>query len=274
MIDRQLDAFFERHEHLCSISTGAAIIGSAAIGAGASFLGAGEQSDAGEAAAALQMAQYTQTRKDLKPYRLTGYSALNRLSQMFLGGTVEGLDPVTGKVLSKKQKKSGAPDLAGTPFEDLFEDGPAGTDGDAADGAAADAPAADAPSPDYTEFYKSPGYEFRYDEGVNALDKSASARGRLSSGGHERELIRYGQGFASEEFNNYANRLSDLAGIGYSATTAGGEFGATAAANAGNAMINAGTARASGYAGAANALNAGLGNALYDWGTQDDYSGS
>ncbi len=123
--------------------------------------------------------------------------------------------------------------------------------------------------PDYSAFFKSPGYQFRLDEGVRAIDRSASARGQLMSGGIQRELTRYGQGLASSEFNSYANRLSDLAGIGSSVATAGGQLGATAAgqvgasaANIGQSIMAAGSARASGIIGSNNALNQGIQGAL------------
>lgn len=131
-------------------------------------------------------------------------------------------------------------------------------------------------------FKKTPGYRFRMREGTRALDRSASARGRLMSGGHERELLRYGQGLASEEFGNYANRLASLAGIGQSATSQTAALGQQTGANmaalglqgaqgAGNAMFNAGTARASGYVGAANAFTGAGNNAMFLYGAQQGW---
>ena len=122
-------------------------------------------------------------------------------------------------------------------------------------------------------FMETPGYQFRFDEGLRALDRSASARGRLLGGGYGRELTRYGQGVASAEFENYANRLASLALMGQRATTASATLGAGAAGNiastrmagaAGeaNMLMGAGTARASGYAGAANAASGGVSNYL------------
>lgn len=165
------------------------------------------QASAFSGAADLQYKQYKTTRRDLAPYRETGYDALGALSDLFLPGEGEGGD-----------------------------------------------------APDFSAFYESPGYNFRFDEGVRALDRSASAKGRLMSGGHERELTRYGQGFASGEYNNYVNRLAALAGIGQTATTQTGQFGADAARAQGQFIGNAGTARASGYVGTANALLEGQRN--------------
>lgn len=127
-----------------------------------------------------------------------------------------------------------------------------------------------------SRFVETPGYEFRFNEGIRALDRSAAARGRLRGGGHERELIRYGQGIATDEFGNYANRLAAIAGMGQGATVATGTFGQQTAGNIGDILMRsasgqaqllggASTARASGYVGAANALSGGLSNyMLYD----------
>ncbi len=126
-----------------------------------------------------------------------------------------------------------------------------------------------ADGPDYSSFFKSPGYQFRLDEGVRAIDRSASARGMLMSGGIQRELTRYGQGLASAEFNTYANRLSALAGIGQTANQSAGQFGSAAAGQVGqtsNALAGTiqagGTAQAGGIIGSSNALTQGLQGAL------------
>lgn len=93
----------------------------------------------------------------------------------------------------------------------------------------------------------SPSYAFRFDEGQRALERSAAARGDLFSGGTGRELTRYGQDFASTEFDADFRRLGTLAGDGQAATggvvQVAGQYGNNAADNA----TRAGAARASGY---------------------------
>lgn len=120
-------------------------------------------------------------------------------------------------------------------------------------------------SPDYSAFYKSPGYDFRFDEGQRAIERSAAARGGLMSGGMGRELTRYGQGFASGEFNNYANRLASLAGIGQTAVGQSGQLGSAAAGQVGQTsgqlgqtILAGGQAQASGIVGAGNAWATGI----------------
>jgi hypothetical protein len=107
-----------------------------------------------------------------------------------------------------------------------------------------------------TSFQTSPGYQFRMDEGVRAIDRAASARGLLGSGARLRQLTAYGQGLAGDEYNNYWNRLASLGGIGQTAAQQ------TAQTNA-SALMQAGQAQAAGGINATNAtlggLNAGLG---------------
>lgn len=52
-----------------------------------------------------------------------------------------------------------------------------------------------------------PGYQFRMTQGVNALDRSAAARGMLNSGAQQKALTQYGQGLASSELNNAFQRV-------------------------------------------------------------------
>jgi hypothetical protein len=124
------------------------------------------------------------------------------------------------------------------------------------------------------DFTADPGYQFRMDEGMKGLQGSAAARGGLLSGGTLKALTKYGQNYASGEYQNAYNRYNtDLTGrFNRLATVAGvGQTANTALANAGNAnteqqigaQYGGANARASGYVGMANALSGGaqqLGN--------------
>ncbi len=132
---------------------------------------------------------------------------------------------------------------------------------------------------DWSYESSSPSYDFRLQEGQNALERSAAARGDLFSGGTGRELTRYGQDFASNEFEADWRRLGELAGDGEDATgttiQVAGNYGNNATSN-----INAaGNARASGYAaqGQANAdmwstIGGGIG-AFYGLGQRSGWFG-
>lgn len=65
---------------LCNAWVGAAIIGSAVIGAGSNLLASDKQSKTADKVAQMQMQQYGQTREDLSPYRAAGASALDTLN--------------------------------------------------------------------------------------------------------------------------------------------------------------------------------------------------
>jgi hypothetical protein len=120
-----------------------------------------------------------------------------------------------------------------------------------------------------TSFQESPGYRFAFDEGVNAVDRAASARGMLNSGARLRELTRFGQGMANQEYGNWMNRLQGLAGVGQTATGQSASLAQGAASqgagmmqqagqNIANTTAQAGAANAAGQVNSTNALMGGL----------------
>jgi len=115
---------------------------------------------------------------------------------------------------------------------------------------------------DWSYESSSPSYGFRFDEGARALERSAAARGRLFSGATGRALTRYGQDFASQEFENDFRRLGSLAGDGQQATgtivNVAGQYGDNVSAN----QLRAGDARASGYINQGNAMANFWGNTV------------
>lgn len=138
-----------------------------------------------------------------------------------------------------------------------------------------------------TEFNQDPSYKWRLQQGQQALDRSASARGGLFGGRAAKDLMNYGQGAASQEYGNAFNRfqtnrsnmlnpLQSLAGMAQTANgaigNAAGAYGAnvgnnlTSTANQiGNNMMGAGNARASGYVGGANAINGGISQGINNY---------
>jgi len=109
-------------------------------------------------------------------------------------------------------------------------------------------------------FSASPGYQWAVDQGTQAVERSAAARGLLSSGGTEKAIARYVTGAASQDYDNYASRLAQLAGVGQSATnsTVAAGQGTTNAIT--QAQQNAGNARASSYANTASGINGTVSN--------------
>jgi hypothetical protein len=136
-----------------------------------------------------------------------------------------------------------------------------------------------------------PGYGFRLQEGMKALERSAAARGGLLGGATGKALTRYGQEMASQEYGNAYNRalteynalrareaeefnrLSGIAGTGGTTAqqinaagqqygSAAGNLGIGAAQAMGQGMTGAAQARGSAYMGGVNALTGGLGTYL------------
>lgn len=101
------------------------------------------------------------------------------------------------------------------------------------------------------DFQTDPGYQFRLQEGQNAIEGSAAARGSLLSGGTLKALQQYGQNFASNEYNNAYNRAQqayqmrqnaagNLAGIGQNAANLQSNLYANQGQNVGNMYYNQG----------------------------------
>lgn len=102
---------------------------------------------------------------------------------------------------------------------------------------------------------KDPGYQFRMQEGIEALDKSAAARGRLLSGAQQKGVTDYAQNLASQEFanayareaNEKARRFNILSGLSSQGqSSAARQAGATSqlAQTSGNILSNLGAAQA------------------------------
>lgn len=130
----------------------------------------------------------------------------------------------------------------------------------------------------YGGFYQSPGYQFRMDEGNRAITGNRAASGMLQSGDTLRALQRYGQDYASNEFNTQLNQLFSVAGLGQTAQGQQNALGSNYAANVGNNLINQGNVLASSYANQGNIWQNALGNlggyAAYQWGNTANPSNS
>lgn len=133
------------------------------------------------------------------------------------------------------------------------------------------------------DFQSDPGYQFRMDQGQQALERSAAARGGLLSGAALKDTARFSQGLASQDYqaafdrfkSNQASKENPLLSLAGAAQTASGALGAAGqnyanaagaalgnySATAGQNIVGAGNARASGYIGTANAINNGISQA-------------
>ena len=123
------------------------------------------------------------------------------------------------------------------------------------------------------DIYDDPSYQFRVNQGNNAIQGSAAAQGGLLSGATLKALQNYGQESASQEYQNaynrfnadqtnQYNRLSNLVGIGQNAAAQTGNAGTqTAQAIANNTMQGA-NSQAAGTIAAGNSVANGFGSLL------------
>ena len=55
-----------------------------------------------------------------------------------------------------------------------------------------------------------PGYQFAYNQGLEAVNRTAAAKGQLGSGNRLYDLTKFGQGLASQTYNNTVSQLTNL----------------------------------------------------------------
>jgi len=217
------------------ISTSAAILGAGALSAGAGIYGATKagqaQKEAAQMGASAQREMFEKQVELQAPFRGAGLSAQNQLLTL-LGLAPEGVEGIN---VDKTSPEFG---MATRPFS-------------------------------MANFQADPGYAFRMDEGMKALERSAAARGGLLSGGTLKGIQRFGQDLASTEYTNAFNRyqaeraarlnpLQSLLGAGQSSantlTNAAGALGQ----GLGQSAIAGGNAQASQYMNTANVLTNAL----------------
>jgi hypothetical protein len=122
----------------------------------------------------------------------------------------------------------------------------------------------------FTDAYRAlPGYQAGIDTGVEALDRSAAARGMTKSGAQMKALSRFGSDYEDRRVGDYMNRLASMGQTGLGAqgsqvNTIGTGLQGQLGANMGAAQMgynSAGTIP-QGIIGAQNASNAGSQNML------------
>lgn len=117
-----------------------------------------------------------------------------------------------------------------------------------------------------------PGYQFRFNQGSNALQGGLAAKGGLFSGAAGKALTQYGQDFGSNEFQNaYSRDMANKQNLYnmYSGIKSSGQNAAGGMANQFNALGDVygtmGANRAAGYMGQANALAGGIDSGMNYW---------
>jgi len=121
------------------------------------------------------------------------------------------------------------------------------------------------------QFQADPGYQFRMSEGLKALERSAASRGILSSGQTLKDITRFGQDTASQEYQNAFQRyllerqqrlqpLEYRIGLGQAAASGQAANVGSTAQNVGQLTQALGNIQSAGIMGRANAFTNTLGN--------------
>ena len=132
-----------------------------------------------------------------------------------------------------------------------------------------------------------PSYQWRLDQGLQALKASRNATGNLQTGQGLKDIVNYGQGAASQEYQSAYDRfmrnqetaygrLSGLATTGINAagtmSNAASSMAANkgqnimgSAANSGNFLTGAAASQAAGMVGGANAITGAINNGANTW---------
>ncbi len=231
-----------------------------------------------EASSAEQARQFDLSREDTAPFRQVGTAAINQLAQLYgLGPQLEQQQQADQMARDQETTLVGDTELpvfgrrivpiGRGRYEVYYGDQkvgdlvPGGANGRFfGNGTAIPTPApmsgqqagmrpAATPrpgTPDYSAFLNSPDYEFARAEGTRGIERSAAARGGLASGNTLASLSRFNQGLATQNYGNYVNRLSALAGIGQTSSENLADRRNQLAVNVGGNAIGGANARASG----------------------------
>jgi len=269
-----------------AIATGTAILGAAALGAGASILGSSKASKASSSAAnqasATELQMFNQNREDLAPFREAGVTALNKLmggysmekpdraaiENELLGDQYSESSGTTlnigaGATLinallkrAREKRRADAQADISDEVDKIYNEKMKEYEGSYSEGLLMGGPG---------EFTEDPGYQFRKDEGENAVKNYLSASGRTTTGPGMKSLMQYNQDYASNEYQKFLDRyyrslnpFMSLAGVGQVATGDTAQLGSQAASGAANSQMLAGQSRASGYINQANSITGGI----------------
>ncbi len=121
----------------------------------------------------------------------------------------------------------------------------------------------------FEKFRNTPGYQFQLEEGQQAIERNAAARGMSSSGAFAKDLSRFSQGLADQSYGNYWNRLANMAGQGQTQVQSNNALGQNYANAVGQNNRFAGNAKASGYQNQANAFTGLINNGASIWGAHN-----
>ena len=102
------------------------------------------------------------------------------------------------------------------------------------------------------QFQASPGYQYSYNQGIDAIDRSANTTGMAASGNTSRSAQAFGQNLADQDWQNYLNQLMGQQQL-YAPLSE--QAKGTAATGTANAQLTGGTGAANIYTGTGGQLS-------------------
>lgn len=276
-----------------AIVGGIATVGGAVISSNAAKKQGQAVQNAASESNATNLQIYNQQRQDLMPWMTTGKAALGQIEKL-LGLSPAASSPAgqasqptgqsaqqpTGYQAPMQAVEGGRPQRMADRFGGQATDyrgsaaattiQPVGTPTQVPANALGTTTPAAGQAGQYDGFYNSPGYQFRLGEGQRQLNTGLASRGQLFSGDAGREAVKYGQNFASNEYNTYLNQLFNAAGMGQTSTGQSNAAGANYAQGVNQNNMATGNALASSYGTQANSWQNALGTvggmAMKYWG--------
>lgn len=248
----------------------AALIGSAVIGAGASAIGASKNSKAirqasqaqqaaDAQAVALQREARDQNVTMQQPFYQTGLAANNRINALLgLGVPQQQFAPPTGAMGNFGIPGYQGNSVMGAPFM-VQEDGGMVQQGWQSEPVTTQATQQNelaAAQNAFGDWRNNTGYQFRFNEGIRAIDAGAPVR---NSGSTLKRRLEFGQGIGSAEFGNFLGALQDQQRVGVGAANALSGVQTTYANNASNIAQQGGQNAANAAIARANNTNAMIG---------------
>lgn len=265
-------------------------LGSALIGGISANSAAKKQQQAAADANALQLQMFDQNRADAEPWRKAGEAGLEQLLRGLGVSTLRSDSDIVSESRRRAEEEL-RPEFAVNPrtgaminpgiFDEqvsarskLIADQLRGEQGNNQPGAAGFGDLVR--SFGAQDFQQEPGYQFRLNQGEEALNRNALARGRYNSGSTLKALQGFNSDLASQEYGNAFNRfrsqqgdkynrLAALSGVGQATTQqVNADRSASGNAMAGN-VIGAGNAAAAGRVGVGNAVGQGISQGVNFW---------
>lgn len=168
----------------------------------------------------------------------TNWMQQNPMLTNLAGGAINALTGLysSNQALNAQQNATNQANAAWAPYQALGQQGLNGISGLLKD-----------PS----TITSNPGYQFALTQGQNALDHSAASKGGLYSGAQMKASQRYGQDYASNQYDKELGRYSNAA-----------QLGATGTSNISNNLTNQGNAAAGASLYNSNVIQNGINNAL------------